>query len=527
MLVSKNILKQSSKLGAFALISRCLAFLREILQIRFLSVGDSSDIFYTAFRIPNTMRKIFAEGALSSVLVPSMVKAKHHDGEHGLYKLTTLSFVILEFILFVICALIFFHAPWCIKQIAPGFNNEKIYASAQLLKILISFILFFSSSAIFSAALQAQHIFLMPAIAPSISNILYISSLLICLYFNLSIQTFCHLMIFTAFIFFLTHLAAYLCHEGKIETPDQQTFMQLKRIMILFLPCFLSAGILEINHFINTGFASYLPSGSLTLLRSAYQFINIPIGIITASLTTVLLPHFSKIHLESPRELSSHMIDAIKFIIWTTLPICILFAFFSKTIFQTLFFGDAIAMTRVHTIQSIFLAFVVGLLFFSLNKILLSIFYTMQLTMVPLLSTLMSIAINFILNHYLMQSYGIVGIAFSLSIAAIAQTLFFVIFLQLHLGLNWPKRDSLNFFINTLAQQALCITICMGLFYICQHLIQKLTFSCKILCFTLNSSFLIDSIGLWIWGGPLALAYLYLLYRTREKFQITLNYLDK
>ena len=94
--MSRSILKQSSKIGFFALVSRCIAFIREILLIRFLSVGDSSDIFYTAFRIPNTMRKIFAEGSLSSVLVPAMINSEHKGGKESLNRLTTLSFIIIE-----------------------------------------------------------------------------------------------------------------------------------------------------------------------------------------------------------------------------------------------------------------------------------------------------------------------------------------------------------------------------------------------------------------------------------------------
>ena len=152
--MSRSILKQSSKIGFFALISRCIAFIREILLIRFLSVGDSSDIFLTAFRIPNTMRKIFAEGSLSSVLVPAMINAEHKDGKHGLNRLTTLSFLIIESIMLSICLAIFFHAAWFIKCIAPGFSTEKIDQCTDLLKILISFILFMSSGAIFASALR-------------------------------------------------------------------------------------------------------------------------------------------------------------------------------------------------------------------------------------------------------------------------------------------------------------------------------------------------------------------------------------
>ena len=224
--MSRSILKQSSKIGAFALISRCIAFMREILLFRFLSVGETSDIFFTAFRIPNTLRKIFAEGALASVLVPALINAQHNDSKEGLNRLTTLSFIIIESIVLIMCLVVFWQAPWFIAKIAPGFSVEKIAHSADLLKILISFILFFSSSAVFASALQAQHKFFIPAIAPSISNIFYVASILACLQFHLSIATFCYLMIVSAMLFFfnpyccihIRRLLFPICKQNNPET---------------------------------------------------------------------------------------------------------------------------------------------------------------------------------------------------------------------------------------------------------------------------------------------------------------------
>ncbi len=134
--MSRTILKQSSKIGLLALVSRVIAFLREWLLIQFLSIGDTSDIFFTAFRIPNTMRKIFAEGALSSILVPALITAEHKEKGHGLNRLTTRSFIVLESIILLFCVIIFYHSAWVISKIAPGFSSEKIELAAYFLKIL-------------------------------------------------------------------------------------------------------------------------------------------------------------------------------------------------------------------------------------------------------------------------------------------------------------------------------------------------------------------------------------------------------
>lgn len=530
--MSRSILKNTSKIGILALISRCIAFLREFLLIRFLSIGDASDIFFTAFRIPNTMRKIFAEGLLSSILIPAIVNAEHKGGNQRASRLTTLAFLQIELYIFLFCLFVFYNAEWTIGLIAPGFSSEKIHNSGKLLKILISFILFISSGAIFAAALQAQKKFFIPAIAPAILNILYVGTLAVCWFYKLSTEAFCFGMIATAIFYFLLHVTAYLYMQFTFEKPITETWYDFKTVLIQFFPCFLSVGILEINHFVNTAFGSYLPAGSLTLIRTAFQFVNIPIGIIAASLSTVLLPHFSKLHLEKPEEISNHLFEAIKFTLWSTLPICFLLAFFSQEIFMTLFIGDEQAMSKIYLAQSIFIAYLTGLLSFSLNKIFLSIFYALRLSFVPMLATMISIIINYVLNSLLITHYQAAGIAFASSVASIIQTLFFLIFLYAHLKLQFNWKEYTTFFVKYSMQLLLFCSCFWILFKGIALFIEHTTFAYSIEVlgmhiYTINSHFFLKGIGIWTWAGPLSLLLLWLLYATRKTFAISLAYFDK
>lgn len=524
--MSRSILKQSSKIGFFALVSRCIAFMREIFLIRFLSVGAGSDIFFTAIRIPNTMRKIFAEGSLSSVLVPAFIGAEHKGGKLGLNRLTAFSFLVIESLMFVSCCFLFIFAPQAIHCIVPGFTPEKVVEAAQLLRILVSFILFISSGSILAAALQSQHKFFVPALAPSILNVCYVSSLIVCLYFKLSVAVFCYFWIVTSIVFFLIHFVAYLKAGYGFDRPNAQTKSEFKTILKQFLPCFFSVGIVEINHFINTGFCSYLQSGSLTLLRYTFQFVNIPIGIITASLVTVLLPHFSKLHLERPEALAQQLFEAMKFIIWTTIPICFLMGFFSGEIFHTLFLGDSAAIDKVPLAQSIFMAYLVGLLFFSLNKVFLSIFYALRLTMIPMLTTFASIAVNYSLNRILMQDYGAAGIAFSSSMAAIVQSLIFMIVLQKRLNIGWPLKIWLEFLLRYFVQLVFCGTIFWSLYVAARAIVFSRSFEWNFYFCTVNQDFFISNIGFWFWAGPISAILLGLLYITRGLFGIKLSYFE-
>ncbi len=525
--MSKAILKQSSKIGFLSLISRCMAFVREWLLIQYFSVGDTSDIFYAAFRIPNTMRKIFAEGALASILVPACISAHKKEGDQGLNKITTLSLFVIQSIIIFICIAICYWSLEMVQLIVPGFAQAKAIATAKLLKILISFIVFISSGAIIASALQSQKKFFIPAVAPSILNVSYISSLIICLYFGLSVETFCWYVISTSIIYYLLHVVAYFKYGYKLQAPTKSTYQELKIVLLQLIPCIVSVGIGEINHFVNTGFASYLASGSMTLIRSSFQFVNIPVGIITASLVTVLLPHFSKLHIESPEEVENHLFEAVKFTIWTTMPICFMLFLFSEHIFETLFAGDQQALSKITLAKSIFNAYLVGLLSFSLNKIFLSIFYALRLTMIPMMASIIAIGINYSLSEQLISYYGASGVAFAASISAIIQTILLALFLSYHLNISWSGKKWISFILNYIMQITFFSAILWFAYKLGIVTITLLNFRLYIPFFTLTSESFLHGFGIWLWVGPLSLIYFAGLYFSRTLFNIKLSYFDE
>jgi putative peptidoglycan lipid II flippase len=525
--MSRSILKQSSKIGFLSLISRCIAFIREWLLIQYFSVGDTSDIFYAAFRIPNTMRKIFAEGSLASILVPACISAHKKEGDAGLNRVTTLSLFIIQGIITIICAAIFFWSFDVVKLIVPGFSSEKIAATANLLQILISFIIFISSGAIIASALQSQKKFFIPAIAPSILNVTYIGSLVLCIYFKFPTTIFCWCVIATSVVYFLLHLIAYFQNNYQFQKPTGETFREIKIILLQLVPCIISVGITEINHFINTGFASYLASGSMTLIRSSFQFVNIPVGIITASLVTVLLPHFSKLHLESPQEMADHLFEAIKFTIWTTMPICFMLWLFSQHIFETLFMGDQQAMLKIPVAQAIFCAYLTGLLSFSLNKIFLTIFYALRLTIIPMIASIVAIATNYCLSKHLITAYGAAGIAFASSISAVIQTVLLAIFLSEYLHIRWSGKKWIQFLARYSFQISVFSIPLWFLYKAVYVLLENLKFNLHLRWFTLRPEIFLHGFGVWFWAGPLCLIYLAALYISRKFFNIKLSYFDE
>jgi len=138
----KSIVKKTIQIGGSTLMSRFLGIIRELLTIKYLGVGAASDAFITAYKIPNSLRKIFAEGALSAAFIPSFVTSLRKD-KHEAFSLMSLAFILFEGILLIVCALTMFFAPSVVKFAAPGFSAQQAASTVPLLRILMPFIFFY------------------------------------------------------------------------------------------------------------------------------------------------------------------------------------------------------------------------------------------------------------------------------------------------------------------------------------------------------------------------------------------------
>lgn len=525
--MSRTILKKASQIGILSLASRCLAFVREFLLIRFLGIGAQSDAFFMAFRVPNTMRKIFAEGALSSVLIPALVKVDKERGNEGVNRLMTIAFIAVEAMLLAFCIWVFFYAKNLLLFLAPGFNPEQIMYSVKFVRILVSFILFISSSAVLAAALQSKNKFLIPAVAPAFLNIFYIGSLLACLYFGYSTETFCACMVSASAAGFLLHLFMYFKNNFSFALPDSETIRSFTSMMITFFPYIVSMSIVEINFMIDMRFSSFLPAGSLSLIRYAFRFIGIPLGVMATSFATVLLPHFSRIGVENKKDLGINLFEAIKFIIWIIVPIVFLMGLFSAEIFETLYSSGPGMIEKIKTTQTIFLVFLSGLLSFSLNRVLLNVFYALEIPRVPFTVSVLSVFVNFFMNKTLIKFYGAPGIAAASVLAAVMQTTIFLLFLYLKLGLEFDLKRFVRFLASCVKQWVVGFSVFFVVIQQISSLISSLAIDISLLSWNWTTDFFLHSFGFWAWAGPIAAVFLLSLYRTRKKFGIDLYFLDK
>lgn len=515
----KFILKKTIEVGASTLVSRVLGIIREVLQVHFLGVGPFSDAFIAAFKIPNSLRKIFAEGALSSALTPTLVHIQKFQSQQAVSQLMTLCFLIFEGLLFFIALGIYLNPGTVLWFVAPGFSPEIIAYATPFLRILMPMILFISSSALLAGVLQTSHHFLIPALAPVILNVTYIAGLLLGIYKGFSVETLCFLIVIGSIINFVLHLLAYWRFNFGFAMPDEQAWTNLKRLLSKFFPFMLSMSVMEINFFIDNQFASYLPT-AVTLMHYGNRLMGIPLGVFAMAFSTILLPHFSRVSLYAPKRLTFYLYESAKFILWVTLPASLLLAYFAQDIYRTLFVSSKFPAAAVPEAAAILSAFVLGLFAFSLNKILLNLFYALHDAQIPTWTSIVATTCNAIGNYVLMQKYGATGLALSTTMSGYIQMFFLLYFLKKRYHFVFYAKYFWHFVVRYTAQ----LLIAGAAFLIVHSIVYR-----WLSAFVANNPkmvFFISGLGFWFWTGPLvALAALWIWY-TRKAFGYKLHFID-
>ncbi|HEV2601481.1 MAG TPA: murein biosynthesis integral membrane protein MurJ [Candidatus Babeliales bacterium] len=515
----KSIIEKTLKISLSTLLSRIFGVVREILTIRYLGAGAVSDAFLTAYKIPNSLRKVFADGAISAAFIPTLVTVVREKRWTEVNSLMTLAFIALEGLALLLCGLVMWQAQFVLGLIAPGFSPVQIEAAIPFLRILMPLIFFLSSSALLAGALQSVGHFFVPAFSPVLFNIVYIVGLIICLACKLPVTYLCVFVLFAGLVQFLMHLIAYWNLEFSFGAITNESLHTFKSILIKLFLCGISISIVEISLFIDTSFASYLPEGSISLIYYANRFMGIPMGMFAVAFSTILLPHFARVGSYARKRLNFYLLETTKLVFWVTIPVALIMAFFSEKIFATMFLSHKFSMEQVVQAGQILQAFLIGLFFFSLNKILLNLYYAIHVTGVPALITAGTTILNICLNALLIHHYQAYGLAIATTIAAIVQTLLFIWVLCRYYSFRFYTAQ-FALFMGKYLVQLTCILL--PFYFLLLH-IEKLLH----LLPTPIAHFLLFQIGYWLWTGILCLIFAAVVFLTRRWFNVQLYFLGK
>lgn len=522
LLSKQSLLKKLFQVGGNTLISRFLGLSREILLMRFLGIGVAHDAFTTAFLIPNSLRKIFAEGALTAAFVPTFIHTHQKEGKEKSDALMALGFIAFEGAVLLLCALVMWKAEATVHLIAAGYSPEQVAVTVPCLRILMPFIFFLSSSALLAGALQSVNHFFVPAFSSVLLNVFFIGGILVCLTHAFPVEYLCVFILAGGLAQFLLHLFAYFSLGFTFYMPTKETLLSFGKVLSKFMLCFLSMSVMEVNLITDQWFASFLPAGSVTLIKYGSRFMGIPLGVFAVAFSTILLPHFTRVSLSNPERLSFYLLECSKFVFWVTVPATGIMMFLSYDIFLTLFASSS-SKFPPHLIApagNLLAAFLSGLFFFSLNKILLSLHYSLHDTKYPMIIAVVATVLNVGFNYIFMNLFGITGLALATSLSGAVQVVLSLFFLKQAHKLDLHPADFSTFVGRYMAQM---IAVGIPSYFVYWYTRASME---RLFADGWAHFFMLKSFGYWLWATPLIVLCFYVLYKTREYFGVKLYFLD-
>ena len=426
--------------GIAILCSRVLGLIREVVFAAMFGATRNMDAFLTAFRAPNMLRDLFAEGALSTAFVTTFSRRIATEGDRSAWdlasKVATLTLVFMSAISLLGVAF----APLLIDILAPGFPAEKAELTVLLTRIMFPFILLVSLAALVMGMLNARHVFGPPAMASAFFNIgSIIGGVTLCYWLDpqpdwrhphfgerglvgLSIATLIGgLLQLAVQLPWLRRVGFRFYPDFKWRDPGVRT------ILGMMGPAMIAASAVQVNVAVNSIFASGLGDGPITWLNIAFRLMQLPLGIFGVAVATVTLPLVSRsAAVGNTSEFRSALAHSVRLVLLLTIPAAIGLVILAEPIIQLIYQHGR--FTHEATIQTAAALqfYAIGLAGYSADKVLAPAFYALDKRHLPMFVSLTSIAVNFSLNWFFTYQLhlGHRGLALSTSLVAITNFFF-------------------------------------------------------------------------------------------------------
>ncbi|WP_288472079.1 murein biosynthesis integral membrane protein MurJ [uncultured Pseudomonas sp.] len=461
-----NLLKSLAAVSSMTMLSRVLGFVRDTIVARTFGAGMATDAFFVAFKLPNLLRRIFAEGAFSQAFVPILAEYKAQQGEEATR--TFLAYVsgLLTLVLAVVTLLGMLAAPLVIWITAPGFADtpEKFALTSSLLRVTFPYILLISLASLAGAVLNTWNRFSVPAFVPTLLNVsMIVFALFLTPYFDPPIMAMAWATLVGGLAQFLYQLP-HLKRIGMLVLPR----LNLRdsgvwRVMKQMGPAILGVSVSQISLIINTIFASFLAAGSVSWMYYADRLMELPSGVLGVALGTILLPALSRTYAKADRQEYSRLLDwGLRLCFLLVLPCSAALALLSEPLTVSLFqYGRFDAHDALMT-QRALVAYAVGLLGIILVKVLAPGFYAQQNIKTPVKIALFTLAVTQVLNLILIGPLQHVGLALAIGLAACLNAGLLFWQLRRH-NLFIPQAGWTSFLLRLLIAVAVMTAVLFGL----------------------------------------------------------------
>lgn len=417
-----NLLKALAATSGMTLVSRIMGFVREMIFAGIFGAGLYTDAFFVAFKIPNLLRRLFAEGAFSQGFVPILAEYKTRMGHDDTRELVDHVSALLGLALFVVTLVGIIAAPLIIYASAPGFARDpgKFDLSVSLLRITFPYIFFISLVSLAGGILNTYSRFSVPAFTPVLLNVSFIvCALFLAPHMHPPVLALAW-AVFLGGVLQLLFQVPFLLKLGmlprfRLDLKDPGVW----RILKLMGTAVFGVSISQISLLINTIFASLLVTGSVSWLYYADRLMEFPAGMLGVALGSILLPSLAKHHADKSHDEYAKLLDwGLRLTFLLTLPAALALALLAVPLVSTLFLHGAFTVHDVLMTRNAVIAYSVGLLGLILVKVLAPGFYARQDIRTPVRVAIATLVLTQIMNLAFIGMLQHAGLALAISLGS-------------------------------------------------------------------------------------------------------------
>ncbi len=441
---NRQVGRAAGTVGFFTLMSRILGLVRDMVVARFFGSGMAADAFFVAFRIPNLLRRLFAEGSLSIAFIPVFTEYLQQKSREDAMELVRVTLTLLSLLLAVVTLAGVLFSPWIVRIQAFGFGGAgpKYELTVLLTRITFPYIFLISIVALFMGVLNSLRRFAAPAAAPVFLNLGIIGAvywispglsepvvgLAIGVILGGALQVVLQIP-------FLKRLGVSLKPAWRPAHPA------VKRMGRLMLPAIFGSAVYQVNQFVGTLLASFLPEGSVSWLYYADRLVQFPLGVFAIAVSTAALPSLSRQAAEESLHAFKETLGyAMRLVFFITLPAMTGLIVLGPLIVRVLFERGAFDPEATRMTAFALTLYSVGLWAFSGIRVLVAAFYALQDTITPVKAAVAALFLNAGLSLALMGPLAHGGLALALSLASGVQFLVLGVFLQRYAP-GWTGKD--------------------------------------------------------------------------------------
>lgn len=421
-----GLLRSSVVVSAMTMLSRILGMVRDIVVAGYFGSSPAADAFFIAFKIPNFLRRLFAEGAFAQAFVPVLSEYREKRTLAEVKNLVDRTAGRLSFVLTIITLLGVGLSPWLIMLFAPGFRTDpaKLQLAGELLRITFPYLMLVSLTAFCGGILNSYGRFAVPAFTPVLLNLSMIgAAIFLSPLFDQPIMALAWGVLIAGVAQLLFQLP-FLWQIRLLPLPRPSRGHEgVKRILLLMLPALFGVGVSQINLLLDTVLASFLVTGSVSWLYYADRLSELPLGAFGIAIGTVILPALSRQHAgDDPKAFSSTIDWALRMVLLVGVPAALALGVLAEPLIATLFHYGQMTGEDVRQSAGALQAYSLGVLTFMLIKVLAPGFFARQDMKTPVRIAVICMVANMVMNLILIWPLQHVGLALATSLSSMLNT---------------------------------------------------------------------------------------------------------